>query len=649
MALLDPITAKLKSLLGMDSKPAPEAKGFEYGWGGAKISAGISLDEHNAALRGTLAIQTAVKMRRTDSQVRAVEKVISLPIRSTHWFIEEPDGAGSAEKEACELLRANLFGGMVQSFDSVISEACLAIYYGFRVPEIVWEERDGQVAIRKIASRNPELLERWLYDLDGEIVGYVYAGSKPIGDGLESTSASMTKYERLAVPLEKSVHFVYDQENENPSGFGLWRSMYPHWYIKQALLKIISIGVERNLLDVPVGKLQKANSAADRTAMLTMLRRWRAAEDAAVVLTEGQELEFIGSQRSLMDAMPFLNYQDQRMAITGFTQFLNLGMTSGGTQALATEQVRIFETCEEANAQWIEETLQQQLIKRWCLLNYGDKLKPPVLKHKPIRSRDITAWTAALNALTSGGFVHATVDDEEFLRDQFELPEIKLEQLKTMAADREKAQKEQMAAAAAKPAFGKEPVKATEDDCGHTFAEGDVEAARAARDVQESDFQVRAAEVLSGIQNEYLDRLRPLVTDANDANKIAQGKPIDKLPDVEVPGRRRYTEFVRAFLWDALQQGRTMLATETGQTPRAVSNRLRQWVTARAEVLADDHLAQLKTAVLSRVLTGLRAEMEPSLIFSAAGAAAIEEFNRNTQSGWAMAAAEVLSELQVEG
>lgn len=655
MALLDPITERLRSLFKRPEAPAEaQSGGIEYGWGGTKITAGISQDEHNAALKGVLAIQTAVKMRRTDSQVRAIEKVISLPIRSTVWMLEEPDGAGSAETEATELLRANLFGGMAQSFDSVISEACLAIYYGFRIPEIVWEERDGQIAIAKIASRNPELVERWLYEADGTLAGYVYAGSKPVGGGLAATTASTVKYERLAVPIDKSVHFVFDQENDSPSGFGLWRSMYPHWYIKQALLKVISIGIERNLLDVPVGKLQKGNSASDRSTMLTMLRRWRAAEDAAVVLTEGQELEFIGSQRSLVDAMPFLNYQDQRMAIVGLAQFMNLGMTSGGTQALAAEQVRIFETCEEANAQWIEETLQQQLIKRWCLLNYGPKLKPPVLRHKPIRSRDITAWTAALNVLASGGFLHSTVDDEEFIRDTFELPKIDPEQLKTAAEERkvEKA----VQAEAAKAAFGnsqlangKEPVKAAEDPCGHTFAEGDVEAARAKRTAQENDFTARATALLEGIQGEYLDKLKPLVEDAQDAAKIAKGKPIDALPDVEVPGRRRYVEFVRGFLWDALQQGRQVLASETGQEPKAVSNRLRQWVTARAEVLADDHLAQLKTAVLSRVLTGLRAEMEPSLIFSAAGAAAIEEFNRNTQSGWAMAAAEVLSELQVEG
>src|SRR4051812_28602700 len=78
------------------------------GWGGAKVFSGILLDEYNPDLKGKLALQTAEKMRRTSGQVRAVERVFRLPIESTKWFVDEPKGAGTAEKEAAELLRGDL-------------------------------------------------------------------------------------------------------------------------------------------------------------------------------------------------------------------------------------------------------------------------------------------------------------------------------------------------------------------------------------------------------------------------------------------------------------------------------------------------------------------------------------------------------------
>lgn len=196
----------------------------EIGWSGAKIFSGIVLDEYNPDLKGKLALQVADKMRRTSGQVRALESVIRLPIQSTKWFIEEPRNGGSAEREATELLRENLFGGMERSWNEVLREACLAIHFGFRVPEIVWEERKGLVRVRDLASRNPELVERWQYDEHGRLVGYTYAGQRPTGSGLGDLNGGSTRYERVSIPLEKTVHFVYDGENGNPQGFGLWRS-----------------------------------------------------------------------------------------------------------------------------------------------------------------------------------------------------------------------------------------------------------------------------------------------------------------------------------------------------------------------------------------------------------------------------------------
>jgi hypothetical protein len=51
---------------------------------------------------------------------------------------------------------------MIHSWDDVIREAGLAMYYRVRAPEIVWEERAGLIAIRKLASRNMALVSRWL-------------------------------------------------------------------------------------------------------------------------------------------------------------------------------------------------------------------------------------------------------------------------------------------------------------------------------------------------------------------------------------------------------------------------------------------------------------------------------------------------------
>jgi DNA topoisomerase-1 len=627
VAVIDQISRRLQALLR--PRPAPP---MELGWGGSLVTGGRVQDDHVAKLRGREAVRTAAQMRRSDAQVRALTSILALPIRSTSWSVEPPKDPGSAEQESAELLQANLFGGMAHPWDAVIQEAALAIWYGYRVPEIVWRESRGVIEVHKLAPRNPERLRQWCYDPNGRLVGYIYEGNRPSGDGL-SIVQTVGQYEAVPIPLEKTVHYVYDRENDSPEGFGLWRSVYQPWYLKSTLYKVMSVGVERNLLDVPVGRMSAAAQPEDRRKMLELLRRWRAAEDAAVVLTDGQDIELKGSSRPVIDGMPLVNHLNQQILAAGLAQFLNLGQASVGTQALGEVQSRTYAQAADANARWIADTLTDQLIRRWCLLNYGPELRCPQLRWRPIDARDMAGLATTLTSLLSGGALHAFPEDEELLRRLLELPEIPREQLEQAVQEKREREAAAATAGAGSGRAGSETRR---------FAE--VEAEREERRKAESRFAAEATEVLTGIQGDYLERLAPLVRDAGDLEKIAQGKPIDRLADVIVPGRARYRDFVRSYLWMILEQGRASLDA-TGP----VSNRMRQWVTAKAELIADDHLAQMKTAVLGAVLTGIRAEMPAERILQAAEAGALDEWSRNIRVAWAEAAGEILAGLGPAG
>jgi hypothetical protein len=96
-------------------------------------------------------------MRRTDAQVRAVEKVISCrsapPCGSSRS--RRTPRARRRKRRSCS--SENLFGGMEGSWDDLLREACLAVYYGFRVPEIVLGRAPGRDRDRQGRPRNPEL------------------------------------------------------------------------------------------------------------------------------------------------------------------------------------------------------------------------------------------------------------------------------------------------------------------------------------------------------------------------------------------------------------------------------------------------------------------------------------------------------------
>ncbi len=624
----------------------------EMGWGGARIVGGIVSDEHNADLKGPKGMAAAAKMKRTDGQVRAIYRVVQLPIRSTIWLVEEPDTPSAAEKEAAELLRQNLFGGMEHSFDDLLAECTQAIYYGWRVPEIVWEERAGLLAIKKVAPRNPELVERWLYDPQGRLVGYLYVGNRPKGKGLTAEYGGADSFERVPVPIEKCIHLVYDRESDSPQGLGLWRSMYPHWYIKQAVYKILSIGIERSLLGVPFARAGEGANPEAKDAVLSILRRLRAAEDAAFYLPEGWEVEWFESQRDMMDAMPFVHHHNVMMAQAALAQMLNLGQDKAGTQALGEVHSKLFLDAEEADATWIEETLQQQLVKRWCRLNYGEGLRPPLLRHRRIGARSLEGLTQALQQLVSGNLMHPTVEDEVYLRDLAELPAIPPEQLRSMEQARQAEQERQSEPqpSSQEEAPGGEPreERASLRLSAQVLQQGDGESGsaereRAAREAQEAGFAAQAREQLRSVHRAYLRTLKPLVEAASSGEPDDRGQALARLSAVPVPGAGGYVEFLRGWLWQVYQEGRQSLAEETGQEPaeEPVSSRTRQWIAARAEAVAAHHLGLLRSETLNRVLTGIRGGLPAADILSDAEASGAERLQRLVASDWNAGAMEL--------
>lgn len=594
------------------------AAGLEIGWAPG-ITAGILQGEHNAALQGKAGVTAAEKMLRVDAQVRSVKQVISLPIRATAWTLEEPEDASPAEIEATELLRANLFGGMEESWDDLLMQATSAVYYGTAIPEIVWEEREGRIAIRKIAARQVSLVEQWLYDADGRLAGYLYAGNRPVGTGLSDIpAATMLKWDRVAIPREKTLHLVYEGDPSTPSGFGIWRSIYPHWYIKDALYRILSVGIERNLLDVPVGRVGPGAQDDDKSAMLTMLSRWRAGHDAAVVLPEGQDLEFIGSQRSLMDAMPFLHHHNTMIAQAGLAQFLNLGQQSVGTQGLASEHVRVFEMSLEGVANWIEDAIQRQIIARWTRLNYGDAIRAPQLRHRPVRSRDQSAWAQVLATLVGSGHIHPTVDDEEWVRGQMELPAIPREQLEALEEERKRA-----APAQAPPATGEDDDTKAAREPGCAITPGDphgrqanerqdeVERKRRERRDAEARMAREGAAILERAQRAFASRLLPLIRESPEGSL-----PVERLRKAAMEHQVEYREHLVRWMREAVEAGRRAFQEQTGQEPK-VQTGSDAWIKARAETLARGHYERLREAMLLTGLSAARRGLSPDEIADA--------------------------------
>ncbi len=75
-------------------------------------------------------------------------------------------------------------------------------------------------------------------------------------------------------------------------------------------------------------------------------------------------MDWFESGGSLVEGMPFLQHQAAKIARAALAKFLTLERHGVEAPALGTVHAKLFETAEDANAGWIAQTANSQLVKQ---------------------------------------------------------------------------------------------------------------------------------------------------------------------------------------------------------------------------------------------------------------------------------------------
>lgn len=408
-------------------------QGGEVGFTGTQIFAGLPFVEYNPDLAFPQSAKVYDEMRRSDGQIKAVLAAVKLPIRSTKWYVEPEQDADDEKlaQEIADFVQHNLLdGGMKYSWDDFLREALTMLDFGFSVFERVYrfDSYNGKpvVMLDKYAPRIASSIWRFPQDEKYNIVAV--------------QQMNWMTGQCVDIPLEKCRVFTYEREGDNITGISILRPAYKHWYIKDALYKIVSVGIEKTLMGTPYAELPEGISSKDKDEILDALAESRVSSDSAITVPKGVVLGMLEGKKSPMDAMPFIEHHDTLIARSVLAQFLNLGTmssASGGAYALGREMVDMFVMGLEAIACAVQHEVQKD-IKDLVVWNFGPDAPVPRLKHKDITFRDMGQLADALGKLGSGGIVTTDADLENQIRDIFGLspiPEDALKARKEMEAN----------------------------------------------------------------------------------------------------------------------------------------------------------------------------------------------------------------------
>jgi len=391
---------------------------------GLEQSGGYLMDERFEKLRGSRKAEFFKKMSET-AIIGGVQGLIETLIGQVDWSIKAADKSPEALKWA-DFVDSALLKDMDHSFDDFVQESARFLVFGWSFFEIIYKVRragkytDGKLGIADIAPRSQLALDHWEINPDGKTTGM-----------WQNDQYNTKGY--VFMPVDKAVHLTFRPANRSPEGQSLYRPAVRDYLYHEAFCNIGAIGVERDLTGIPVMQVPPkilSSDASDsdkalRAAFEAMLAGIKNDDQAyALIPSEmDQDGKPSGFKLSLLstggtrafDLVKFERYHKTNMLQSVMAQFLDLGMNSLGSFALASSQTNLFTLAVAAILKKLKDQYQKQIVDRLCRINGCQEEYFPTVMHGDIESTPLKELGDYVKVLAESG----QLPDDPDLREWF--------------------------------------------------------------------------------------------------------------------------------------------------------------------------------------------------------------------------------------
>lgn len=229
----------------------------EIGNLGLNIQYGVSNEEIKKELNFPGNINTYKQMSYHPTINSALTLFENLASNVKWSFVPLPD-ATEEEKRQCKIIE-EMMHDMTHPWGEFVSDVMSSVQFGFSVHEKVYRRRlpesgskysDGLIGWKKIAIRNQDTIEKFIFDKTGnEIIGVEQDLTK-IQDGWNRfvNRADTT----VIIPRSKFLLFRSGKHRGNPYGKSPLRNAYMAWRFLTIIEEIESNAVAKDLVGLPI-------------------------------------------------------------------------------------------------------------------------------------------------------------------------------------------------------------------------------------------------------------------------------------------------------------------------------------------------------------------------------------------------------------
>lgn len=403
---------KAKPQISMPSGTPDPKK--EIGAPGLEIYGGHVSEEFLRELSGLRGMKMFREMADNSATIGAILFAIRMLLRQADWEVR-PASPKPNDEEAAEFLRTCM-NDMRRPWGAFIDDVMSMITYGFSVHEIVYKRRSGRdgapfaseyddqkIGWGDFAPRRQTTVSEWVVDENGRDLLGLWQQAPP-------------NWQRVFIPGMRMLLFRPSAFVDNPEGRSVLRNAYRSYYLQKNIETFESIGIERDLVGMPVVKIPAAiieEGGARFQTYKNIVTRLRNNEQTGVVLPAAfdehgnslydLQLLSVGSRRSF-DTNAIINRHDQRIAMSVLADFILIGHEHTGSFALASTKTELFATALGTWLDAIEQVLNRYAVPRLFALNPEFRVDQyPKFCHLDVEAPDLKELGDFISALAGAG------------------------------------------------------------------------------------------------------------------------------------------------------------------------------------------------------------------------------------------------------
>lgn len=387
--------------------------------------------EENPEVLWPASVRTFTRMPREDSRLSSLLRAIGLPIRQTRWSIDPNGARDEVVEHVAGDLGLPIRGGDDDaptprmrdrfSWSQHLLWALKFQQFGHAVFERRYEIDGGRAHLVRLSPRPASTIAFWDVGLDGNLDGLQQWPAGTLGWTGGAYPASLGG--APAIPGNRLVVYVHDQDPGVWVGNSILRPAYGNWRLKTRLQRIEVAAAERHGIGTPkINVSPEESEDAERMDYYGQIaQNWRSGSTAGVAFPAGTDATIMGVTGTLPGDLirQGIVWHDKQMGIVCLAHFLNLD--SGGSYALASVLTDPFIQAENAEAEMIRDTAQAGVIEDIVSVNWGPDEPAPRLCFEEIGSRQ-DATAAALQLLVTAGLLTPDKRLEAFERQTLGLP-----------------------------------------------------------------------------------------------------------------------------------------------------------------------------------------------------------------------------------